>query len=510
MMSPRTELLLRSARIPGSAELADVLLVDGVVTAIIPAGSAEDDGLQAGQSRAELNLDGRWLSPGLWDSHVHFTQWVIRRQRIDLSGTASAADVLAIVRDQSTVGADAPQTRVLTGYGFRDALWPDQPTVAALDAVSGDRPVVLISGDLHCGWLNTRAAALLNVETDRSGVLRETPWIAVLDRLDGGTLPATGDYAAAATAAASRGVVGIVEFENANNARLWPERVAAGVTALRVETSVWPDRLHDAIDNGWRTGQALDSTGLIRFGRLKVVVDGSLNTRTAYCWDPYPGLSANAPHPCGVQSVSPDELRTLLEIASANGILPAVHAIGDRANSLVIDEFERLGIRGVIEHAQLVSGPDFERFGRLGLVASVQPEHAMDDRDVADRYWGGRTDRAFAFKSLHDAGATIRLGSDAPVAALDPWHAIAAATDRSRDGRDVWHPEQRLPIEVALAASTRGRTTVREGDSADLVVLEHNPLTATAKQLRSMPVAATLLGGRLTWNSVEGLHNAND
>jgi predicted amidohydrolase YtcJ len=178
-----------------------------------------------------------------------------------------------------------------------------------------------------------------------------------------------------------------------------------------------------------------------------------------------------------------------------------VHAIGDRANTAVLDAFERLGIAGTVEHAQLVSLDDFERFGRLGLTASVQPDHAMDDRDVADRYWEGRTDRAFAFQSLYAAGATLALGSDAPVAPLDPWLAIAAAVGRRRDGREAWHPAERLDADVAVAASTRG-ASVSPGAVADLVIVDVDPTTVDADALRSMPVAATLLGGVPTWNTL--------
>jgi predicted amidohydrolase YtcJ len=153
---------------------------------------------------------------------------------------------------------------------------------------------------------------------------------------------------------------------------------------------------------------------------------------------------------------------------------------------------------GVIEHAQLVREGDFARFARVGLVASVQPEHAMDDRDVADRHWAGRTNRAFAFGSLYEAGATLRFGSDAPVAPLDPWFAIAAATSRSRDERAPWHPEQRVPLGVALESSMRGRSVVRVGDVADIAILDADPRTVTPPQVRNLPIAATLLGGRCT------------
>jgi predicted amidohydrolase YtcJ len=166
----------------------------------------------------------------------------------------------------------------------------------------------------------------------------------------------------------------------------------------------------------------------------------------------------------------------------------------------VLDVFERLGIPGTIEHAQLVTAGDVTRFGTLGVTASVQPEHAMDDRDVADHHWAGRTDGAFPYRSLHDAGATLHLGSDAPVAPLDPWIAMAAAVFRARDGREPWHPEQRLPIDVALAASTRSRMAV--GEVADLAVLDADPTTCSEPELRAMPVTATMVAGRMTWNSL--------
>ncbi|WP_432542881.1 amidohydrolase [Kineococcus sp. SYSU DK002] len=484
---------LRGARLPGLTGLHDVTLAGGSVTAVVPHAPG-----RAGPGE-EVQLDGRFLFPGLWDHHVHFTQWVVTRSRLDLSGARSAADAVALV---TRAVADRPGPDPLSGYGFRDGLWPDEPSLAALDAVSGDRSVVLVSGDLHCGWLNSAAMRSVGVPLRASGLLRENEWIAALDRLDRRASPPVEGYRAAAADAAARGVVGVVEFENADNLAEWPGRVAAGVDQLRVEASVWPHRLERAIADGYRTGAAVDPgrdpLGLVAVGRLKVVVDGSLNTRTALCHDPYPGLDPFAPDACGVQSVPPERLRDLLRTARDAGVLPAIHAIGDLANTQVLDAFEELGIAGTVEHAQLVSRADFERFGRLGLTASVQPEHAMDDRDVADRHWAGRTDRAFAFASLHAAGAVLRLGSDAPVSPLDPWPAVAAAVDRSRDGRAAWHPEQRLPREVALAASTRGRLRVGVGDVADLVVLDADPLTVEDAALRDLPVAATLVGGRFT------------
>lgn len=484
-------LTLRGARGYGGGDPIDVVVRDGVVAAIAPAGSSREGEV--------VDLDGRWIGAGLWDAHVHFTQWVISSRRIDVGDTAGPDEVVEAVRRARVAGA--PRTDgVLVGYGYRDGLWTTPTSLRALDEAFPDDPVVLVSGDLHAGWMNSRGAERLGLHPDESGVVAEFEWIAALQRFQQAARIPVEAYAEVAEAAARRGVVGIVDYENVANVDEWPERVASGVRSLRVDASVWPDRLDEALARGLRTGAALGAEGLVTMGRLKVVVDGSLNTRTAWCWDPYPGADPHHEHGCGVQSVSVDELRRLLVSAKAGGILPAVHAIGDRANTEVIEVFEELGMPGIVEHAQLVRDADFARFAPAGLIASVQPEHAMDDRDIADLHWAGRTGRAFAFGSLHRSGAQLRLGSDAPVAPLDPWHAIASATARSRGDREAWHPEQRLPLDVAIEASSRSHLAV--GQPADLVVVERDPFASDRDALRAMPVAATLLGGRFTHRAV--------
>ena len=199
-------------------------------------------------------------------------------------------------------------------------------------------------------------------------------------------------------------------------------------------------------------------------------------------------------------TIPPAELMSLLELAVGVGFEVAVHAIGDEANSLALDAFAATGAVGSIEHAQLLAERDVPRFAALGVVASVQPEHAMDDRDVADHHWHGRTGRSFVLRSLLDAGARLALGSDAPVAPLDPWVSIAAAVGRARDGREPWHPEQSITFVEALDASTR--STVSVGQPADLVLTDIDPYSADPELLRSMPVAATLLAGRFTHNAL--------
>lgn len=491
---------IRDARPLGGHAPIDVTIDAGLITGIHPAGT-----LPAGEG--VIDLDGRFLLPGLWDEHVHLTQWAQHRRRLDLSGATSAREAADRVADAA---ADAAQGDTIVGGGFRDGLWPDAPTAALLDAAAPDHAVVLVSADVHCAWLNGRALARYGgelPEADRetaaaSGLLREEAAFAVTRQLDAAPDDVLDGWVVqAAHEAAARGVVGVVDLEMRWSLDDWRRRTAAGFDALRVEFGVYPQHLERAIEAGLRTGLAVSDT--VAVGPLKVITDGSLNTRTAYCCDPYPD---EAEHPYGVLTVPPCDLHPLLARGSEAGFGLAVHAIGDGANKVALDVFQKLGRGGRIEHAQLLHDSDLVRFAALGVTASVQPEHAMDDRDVAERYWPGRTRRAFALRSLIDAGARIVLGSDAPVAPLDPWVAIAAATSRARDGREPFHGEQAITVPEALAASTRSLLAV--GEPADLIAVETDPLTASSDALRSMPVALTLLGGRVTHAALPELARA--
>ncbi|MDQ0892552.1 amidohydrolase [Agromyces ramosus] len=487
---------LTSARLPGVEGLVDVHVAGGIVAAITPAGAAPPrDG--ASVAVRDIDVEGRWVIPGLHDRHVHASQWAMVSRRLDLAGADSAAAVAALV----AASVDRGDAEVI-GFGYRDGLWTDAPTRAVLDAVSGDVPVVLVAADLHACWLNSAAVRRHGVEqlAGASGLLREDDCFRLVRAIDDVADDVLDEWVAEAAArAAARGVVGIVDYEMRWNRDDWVRRVGSGLRSLRVSFGIYTQHLDRAIAEGLRTGEVVPGTdGLVTVGAYKVITDGSLNTRTAWCFDPYPGLAPDE-HPYGLATVSYDELVPLMRRAHEAGIAPAVHAIGDRANARVLDAFEAVGCSGSIEHAQLLRREDVARFAQLGVVASVQPEHAMDDRDVADRYWAGRTDRAFMLADLAAAGVELALGSDAPVAPLDPWVAISAAVGRARDGREPWHPEQAIEARAALVASTGGRgAVVRSGAPADLAIVELDPLAASADDLRTMPVAATLLAGRFT------------
>ncbi|MBW0093683.1 amidohydrolase family protein [Pseudonocardia sp. KRD-184] len=493
-MPPSPTTLLRSAHLDGRT--VDVLLRHGLVAAI-------GAGLEAPAGADVVDLDGRWLGPGMWDNHVHLDEHALNRTRLDLSGATSAAAAAALVGERLRAGAPA-EGLPLVGSGFRDALWADAPGRALLDGVSGEVPVVLVSADLHCCWVNSAATRRYGHAGDADGIVRETAGQEL--RIVIGRVPREAldrQVAAVVAEAAARGTVGVVDFQEPWQLATWRARLAGGAGALRVAVSVWPSHLDDAVARGLRTGDEVAGTGgLLTMGPLKILTDGSLNTRTAYCHEPY-AFPPDAAHPCGMLLVPPDELEPLMRRATAAGIDVAAHAIGDRANGLVLDAFAATGARGRIEHAQLLSDADVGRFAALGVVASVQPEHAVDDRDVADRHWAGRTHRAFAYRSLLDAGAGLALGSDAPVAPLDPWITLAAAVRRSGDDRPSWHPEQEIPVDVALAASAGPDGPVTVGRRADLVVTDLDPRTADPAALRAMPVAGTLLGGH--WTHRDGL-----
>ncbi|MEE6274494.1 amidohydrolase family protein [Georgenia sp. MJ206] len=490
------------AAAPAPRGTVDIRVADGAVRELAPT-------LERHPGEPELDLDGRWVLPGLWDQHLHSTQWASAGARLDVSAAASAREAAAMVAAHMAARPPAAGA-VVQGFGFRDALWPDLPTRALLDTAAGGAAVILVSGDCHCGWLSSAAAESLGLPHGE-GLVTEHAWFEVTARLDS-LARGTADHAGAMADAARRGVVGIVDVEWAPNHRLWPERVAAGLDALRVRAGVYPDHLDEVLRAGLRSGDLIDGgAGLVTMGPLKVITDGSLNTRTAFCHDPYGSPDhASGTEPAGggkafgQQNVPPAELTELLRRAVAGGLHVAAHAIGDGANTIALDAFATTGGHGSIEHAQLLARADIARFAELGIVASVQPAHLLDDRDVAEACWPGRTDRMFPLRDLLAARAQLAFGSDAPVAPLDPWLAMAAAVHRSADDRAPWHDEQHLTPGEALAASTDGWGTVAVGHPGDLAVLDDDPLARTAgtaeaaAHLRSMRVALTVVGGRVT------------
>src|SRR4051812_4364095 len=404
-----------------------------------------------------VDLRGRCVLPGFTDSHVHFPTWAVAQHEVKLDAATSLEECLTRIRAWDV------QTGWLRGYGWRDGDWTDgrTPTRHDLDAIVADRPAMMISKDYHALWLNSAALALAggDLEVDGGVVVRdeqgeptgvlveEAAWRFKERYLH---IPAD-EYVEAMRVgmriANARGVTCLHDKDGWLGAiGLWQRLDAQTPLTLRVWQSTPHETLPQLRELALRSGVGSD---YLRLGYLKVFMDGTLGSQTAWMLDG-----------SGVRITSGDELAEIVRSAAEAGFPVAVHAIGDRANRAALDAFEQTrplwdakGLRPRIEHAQLLAPEDLPRFAQLGVACSVQFSHAPSDRDLADEFWAGKTDGAYAFRSLLESGAVVANGSDAPIEELDPWAGICAGVLRTVDERPPWHPEQRLTLEQALVAT---------------------------------------------------------
>ena len=458
-----------------------------------------------------FDLGGRVVVPGFSDAHVHFPTWALAQTEVNLDGCASLEEAVERLRN-----APSPANgRWLRGYGWRSGDWQPQrePTRQDLDAITGDTPAAMIAKDYHSIWLNTAALSLAGgdlevdggvVERDAAGeatgVLREEAAWRFKERY---MVWPDEEYLEAMRVgiqlANSRGVTAVHDKDGWLGAlRLWSQLQERGQLSLRVWQSIPHDKLDDAVSIGMRSGMG---SPWLRLGYLKVFMDGTLGSQTAWMLDD-----------SGVKITSGEELADIVRRGADAGFPVAVHAIGDKANREALDAFEQtkdvwgpLGLRQRIEHCQLLAPEDLTRFAELGVACSVQFSHAPSDRDIADQFWAGKTDGAYAFRSLLDSGAVVANGSDAPIEELDPLAGIRAGVRRSIDDRPAWHPEQALTVDQAfqatsvapawLARDERRRGRLIPGHVADLVVLDRDPWEDLDAQ-----VVATMAGGRWVHN----------
>ena len=464
-----------------------------------------------------VDLGGRCVVPGFTDSHVHFPTWALAQHEVRLEGTRSLDEAVARVREALT--GLRPGTW-LRGRGWRSGDWHPQvePTKEALDEIAGETPVALMARDSHSVWLSSAALARANgdlhvpggvVELDAggepTGVLREESCWHFRDTY----IETTDDeyveaMRSAVKLASTRGVTAVHDKDGWLGAlRFWQRLASESLLPLRVWQSLPAEKADELRILGIRSGFG---NSRLRLGYLKVFMDGTLGSQTARMLDG-----------SGVEITSRDEFAALIRRAARAGFPVAVHAIGDRANRDALDAFEEtrddwrsLGLRQRVEHAQLLATEDVGRFAALGVAVSAQFSHAPSDRDLADRLWAGKTDRAYAFRSLWDSGALVANGSDAPIEELDPLAGICAGVRRTLDDRPAWHPEQALTIEQVLEATTvnpawltgdeRRRGKLIPGYLADLVVLDRDPVTCPPEELPEVRVVATMVGGSWVHN----------
>jgi hypothetical protein len=496
-----------------------------------------------GPNTEVINLRGRLVVPGLADSHVHFIRGGFQLLAVDLKDARSEEEFVRRIADKA--GTLAPG-RWLLGGGWDEEAWPSEklPNRELIDPVTPHTPVFISRYDGHVGLANTLALKL-------AGVTKNTPDPA------GGEIvrdPKSGEPTGILKDEAQALVAKLIprptesEMEQALRAAL-KEAARVGGTSVHditVDADSWNGSftgeirlLRRAELEGWLTcriyaitpiaqWQKLAEAGIahdmgsdfLKLGAVKAFADGSLGARTAWMFKPYDDDPGNRGLPMPLM-VPPSKTEALARGADAAGIQICTHAIGDRAASTILDIYERLGgdhpaaHRFRVEHAQHVRPEDFSRFGKLGIVASMQPYHAIDDGRWAEKRIGHERARwSYAWKSMLGAGAVLAFGSDWPVAPLDPLVGLYAAVTRATlDGKHPggWFPEQRLTLEEALRAYTQGGAyasfeekeegTISPGKFADLVVLSDDLFQIPPQRIKDARVEITMVGGRVVYKA---------
>lgn len=509
------------------APWADAVALRGGKIAAV--GPERKIGRLAGGAARVVDLGGRLVLPGFIDSHTHFLDGGFSLQSLRLRDASSREEfVLRVARK----AGDLPKGDwILNGdWDHQRFNPPELPRREWIDHVTADHPVCVNRYDGHMVLVNTLALEIAGITAgtpppeggeiqedpltgEPTGILKDAAIGLVSRHIPPFSFAAK--VRAAETAlreAAACGVTTVHDMGESSNFEVYRELDRAGKLTVRIV-------LYTPIDGADALDRMLQKTApgsdRLRVGGLKGFVDGSLGSGTALFFEPYSdnprafGLLHGQMFPDGIME------KRLLATDRA-GLQVAVHAIGDRANAIILDLFEALARengprdrRWRVEHAQHLRPSDIPRFGRLGVIASVQPFHAVDDGRWAEAKIGRERCRtSFPFRSLMDSGALLAMGSDWTVAPLDPLTGISAAvTRRTTDGKNPagWFPEQRLTLEEALAGYTRNgayaefaertKGTIAPGKLADLVVLDRNIFKAPPETIADARVTLTILGG---------------
>jgi predicted amidohydrolase YtcJ len=476
-----------------------------------------------------VDLAGRAAIPGLIDAHVHFG-WhsiALYEGRVDLDNAPTKAEALARVAEAARRTAPGQWVR---GGGWNRNAWPDRafPTAADLDAVAPGHPVALEDKSRHATWVNSRALALAGItaasEDPPGGEIQRDaagqPTGVLLDTAEDlvhAVIPEPGVdvfVQALRQGIAEAQRLGLTGLHDPGH----PKVLAAlqvlrvqGEMGLRALVHIPSGGLDAAAEIGLRSGLGGE---YLRLGGLKIFADGALGPQSAHMLAPYEGSRDNL----GIPTYTAAELNDLVRRAHEAGISVAVHAIGDAANRAVLDAIANSqapipGLPDRIEHVQLIHPADVPRLAQLGVVASMQPIHATSDMEMAERYWGRRSDLAYAWRSLLDSGAHLAFGSDCPVETLNPLAGIHAAVTRRRaDGRpgpEGWIPAQRLSVAQAVRAYTLGaahasgeahlKGSLRPGKLADLAVLSRDIFAIAPMEILDTQVEMTIFDGRIVF-----------
>ncbi len=545
-MTMAADLILTNGRVwtedPNQPE-AEAVAVSGNAIAFV--GRSDDVLPLAGTRTTIVDLRGGRVVPGFNDAHVHFSTGGFALTSVDLRNARSEDEFRAVL------GSFASSRR--KGDWILQGAWDPEgwasgrlPTCQLIDDVTPDNPVFINRTDGHTTLANSLAMSIAQIDARTTDV----PF-GVIHRDDHGT--PTGIFVDAAQSliqnaipavtqerfidalmsaqqhAVSYGVTSVHDMglihasalDRANLLRAYQTLVARNALNVRVSLHMPLQRWSDLANIGI-TARFGDET--FRIGGLKAFADGSLGSRTAWFYDSY----ADAANCCGLRSdelMDPEAMYQALKGADEAGLQLAIHAIGDRANHVVLGFCERVAEengprdrRMRVEHAQHLLPEDFERFYRAGVIASVQPYHCIDDgRFLTQRIGPDRSQNAFAFRSLLDAGARLAFGSDWWVAPIDPLLGIYAAVTRRTlrsQSTDGSIPAQRISVEEAVHAYTVGsayaafdeqiKGSIEIGKLADMVVLSDDIFSIAADEIQAVKVDLTIFGGKVVYERAGG------
>ena len=486
-----------------------------------------------------IDAAGRFLMPGFCDAHIHLMGGGAQLESVALKDAATPDE---FARRLASRAAELKETGGwVTGGEWDEQRWPEPtlPTRQLIDAVTGDVPVFVIRYDWHMALANTRTLQLARITRDTvdppggaivrdangepTGVLKDAA-MALVNRV----MPPQPRARRAETlrkALAHMAALGVTSVQDMGPAGedvdLYGSFAQEGSLTCRLRAVPLETKAAAKLATRPRAvGQPGDETapGLTISG-AKGFADGSLGSSTAFFFEPY----ADGPGTCGLLSdeMQPLEaMRSRLIALDAAGTQLCIHAIGDRAIAIVLDLFEDVrranGTRGRrlrIEHSQHVAAGDFARYRDLGVIASVQPYHAVDDGQWAERRIGAaRLHEAFPLRAFPAHGIRTAFGTDWPVAPLDPWRTVCAAVTRATlDGKhpDGWLPEQRVTVAEALTSYTLGsayaefaedeKGTIEVGKLADLILVDRDPFDVEPAALADLQVDMTMVGGRVVY-----------
>ena len=524
-VTPTTTLAIVNARVwTGDTRRpwADAVAVTG--DRISAVGSSAEVMKTVSQATRVVDAKGQMLVPGFIDAHVHFMSGGFGLTSVQLRDARTREEFIARIRDHAA--------RLPKGAWMLEGNWDHQnwggelPRAAWIDSVTPETPVLIQRLDGHMSLANTaamRAAGITRDTKDVSGgeIVRDgngNPTGIFKDNAAGlvgravpDPLPAQEDEAldAAMRHVAEQGVTSVHNMGTWRDLEVFGRANAARRLRTRIYSAVplatW-EQLRDTVRARGRGNEWL------RVGALKGFVDGSLGSHTAAMLEPF----TDTPRDTGLFVTPPETIYEWTKGADAAGLHVIIHAIGDRANRILLDTYERVmrenGARDRrfrVEHAQHLAPPEIARFGPLGVIPSMQPYHAIDDGRWADRFIGAeRAKGTYAFRSLLAAKARLAFGSDWFVAPPTPLEGIYAAVTRRTldDARpNGWVPEQKITVEDALRAYTTGsayaeymegeKGMIAKGYLADLVLIDRDLTRIAPETIRDARVTMTVVGG---------------